>query len=151
MRTFGVNNDEDVRVARTADVLVGMHGAGMFNAFFLPKHSAVLEIRPYRFEGAWPDRFVKLWTAKDRCIFYFQISIVSPELCKLKADAEPSMVSAWQLDVFLPWRTLETALHAIIFSINRSLSAYERLPTNTFLSFYEDGDIGRTFRWPCVC
>ena len=147
VRTFGLDTDEDIRTARTADILVGMHGAGMFNAFFMPRRSAVLEVRPFRFEGAWPDRFVKLWTAKDQCILYFQISTASPKLCKLGADAEPSMLTAWQLDVFLPWRTLSMALQAI-FSLNRSVEAYERLPTTTFLSFHQEGDIGHHFRWP---
>ena len=49
----------DVRAARAADVLVGTHGAGLTNAFFMRRGAALVEVRPYNFEGAWPDGYFR--------------------------------------------------------------------------------------------
>lgn len=34
-----------------ADVLVGLHGAQLYNALFMPAHKALVEVRPYGFWG----------------------------------------------------------------------------------------------------
>jgi len=38
---------QDIRVARAADLLVGTHGAGLNNAFFMRRGGALLELRPH--------------------------------------------------------------------------------------------------------
>jgi hypothetical protein len=40
-------------------VQVGIHGSSLFNAFFMPLHSSVVEIRPYGFSGEWPNAYMK--------------------------------------------------------------------------------------------
>ena len=46
--TFGtLGLAADVKLARWADVLVGMHGAGLTNAFFMKRRSTLVEVRPY--------------------------------------------------------------------------------------------------------
>ena len=34
-----------------ADVVVGIHGAQLYNALFMPAHKALVEVRPYGFWG----------------------------------------------------------------------------------------------------
>jgi hypothetical protein len=34
-----------------ADVVVGLHGAQLFNALYMPAHKALIEVRPYQFTG----------------------------------------------------------------------------------------------------
>ena len=65
---------------RAADVLVGTHGAGLSNAFFLRRGGALVEARPYNFEGAWPDRYFRALTALERSVHYYQVSAGSPAL-----------------------------------------------------------------------
>jgi len=36
----------DVHAARVADVLVGTHGAGLTNAFFMLRGASLVEVRP---------------------------------------------------------------------------------------------------------
>lgn len=40
---------EQVEVARRSHVMIGMHGAGLTNAIWMPEHSVVLELFPYRY------------------------------------------------------------------------------------------------------
>ena len=42
---------QDIRVARGADMLVGTHGAGLNNAFFMRRGGALLELRPHMPHG----------------------------------------------------------------------------------------------------
>jgi hypothetical protein len=54
---------------------VGVHGGALFNAFFMPVHSSVVEIRPLGFKGAWPNAYMKvggrgLWSLTDRHSFF---------------------------------------------------------------------------------
>ena len=42
---------QDIRVARSADMLVGTHGAGLNNAFFMRRGGALLELRPHMPHG----------------------------------------------------------------------------------------------------
>lgn len=39
---------------------VGVHGSALFNAFYMPLHSSVVEIRPYGFSGEWPNMYMKV-------------------------------------------------------------------------------------------
>lgn len=50
--TFGVQGlAADVEAVRWADVLIGLHGAGLTHAFFMRRRSTLVEIRPYGFDG----------------------------------------------------------------------------------------------------
>ena len=40
---------------------VGVHGSALYNAFFMPLHSSLVEIRPYQFSGEWPNMYMKVW------------------------------------------------------------------------------------------
>ena len=84
---FGRGLAADLSVVRQAGVMVGMHGAGLANAFFMPRGSSVVEIRPYGFEGPWPDKYVKLQTSLEDALLYFQLSMGSPSLCGKQPDA----------------------------------------------------------------
>ncbi len=50
-RLYSITQVKDV--AR-AGILVGVHGAGMTNAMFLPSYAAIIEIFPYKW---WPDMY----------------------------------------------------------------------------------------------
>jgi hypothetical protein len=41
----------DVALLDESDVLVGLHGAQLFNALYMPAHKALVEVRPYQFTG----------------------------------------------------------------------------------------------------
>lgn len=49
-----------VQVARTCDVLFGMHGAGMINSMFMPPASAVIEVLPPQSHFAYYRNIAKL-------------------------------------------------------------------------------------------
>lgn len=114
---------EDVTAARRADVLVGTHGAGLINAFFMHRGAVLVEARPYRFEGPWPDRYFRSLTSIERDIFYLQISAGS---AALSVPRPPDDISVWDARdhaVHVPWRALKEALRAAIH-INGSYSNY---------------------------
>jgi hypothetical protein len=46
----------DVALLDEADVVVGLHGAQLFNALYMPAHKAMVEVRPYQFTGVRPGR-----------------------------------------------------------------------------------------------
>ena len=58
VRRFGVHGfRRDVEAVQAADVLVGTHGAALVHAIFMRRGSALIEVRPYGFKGAWPDQY----------------------------------------------------------------------------------------------
>lgn len=113
----------DIRAARQADVLVGTHGAGLINAFFMRRGAVLVEARPYRFEGPWPDRYFRALTALEQEIFYLQISAGSAALSLPRPADDVSVWDARDHAVHVPWRSLKDALHAAIH-INASRSRY---------------------------
>ena len=113
----------DVRAARAADVLVGTHGAGLTNAFFMRRGAALVEVRPYNFEGAWPDGYFRSLTALEQAIFYFQVSSGSPKLSSPVPKPDVSVWDARDHGVELPWRTLRDVLAAVA-AVNRSRERY---------------------------
>lgn len=51
---------EDLVYVSQADVLVGLHGDTLYWAFFMTKHSSVVEIRPRGFAGPQANQHVKV-------------------------------------------------------------------------------------------
>lgn len=104
----------DVRAARAADVLVGTHGAGLTNSFYMRRGSSLVEVRPYGFEGAWPDGYFRALTSLEQAVHYWQVSSGD---AALSVPPPPEKVSVWDARdhaVRLPWRTLHELLQAII-------------------------------------
>ena len=64
----------DVAAARRADVLVGTHGAALVYGFYMRRGAALVEVRPYRFEGKWPDRYFRDLAALEQTPLYFQVT-----------------------------------------------------------------------------
>ncbi|GBF98829.1 hypothetical protein Rsub_11594 [Raphidocelis subcapitata] len=77
---FGRDALRDLAVAANADVLIGVHGGALFNAFFMPARSSVVEIRPLGFRGAWPNAYMKDMTATDdaHSLFWWGINAATP-------------------------------------------------------------------------
>lgn len=70
----------ELKIVKSHNVFVGMHGAGFSNSFFMKKGSFVVEVRPYGFEGEWPDMyFKKLMLAPY--LYHMQISIANRSQC----------------------------------------------------------------------
>lgn len=61
---LGANISEDLSYLRETDILVGLHGSGLVNSFFMRKYSSLVEIRPWRFRR-WPNIYLKKYT-KER-------------------------------------------------------------------------------------
>ena len=103
----------------------GTHGAGLSNAFFLKRGGALIEARPYNFEGPWPDRYFRALSAVEQAIHYYQVSSGD---AALSLPRPPDNVSVWDARdhaVRLPWRSLREVLHAII-QVNGSTDRYVR-------------------------
>ena len=82
-------------------------------------------MRPYRFEGAWPDKYFRALSALEQATLYFQVSSGS---AALSLPRPPDNVSVWDARdhaVRLPWRTLRDVLHAVI-AVNGSRERYLR-------------------------
>lgn len=50
----------DLVYSSQADVMIGVHGEGLFNAFFMPQHSSLIEIRPLNFSGHHSNQYMKV-------------------------------------------------------------------------------------------
>ena len=117
--TFGVHGlAADVAVVRAADVLVGMHGSGLTNGFFMRRGSALIEVRPYGFEGGSANRYYKepLEHPKGEPVrvFYMSIAIGSPELCAPNSGfAIAPQFAAYVKHCTLPWEALKRAIRVI--------------------------------------
>jgi hypothetical protein len=118
---------QDIRVARGADMLVGTHGAGLNNAFFMRPGSALVEVRPYGFEGSWPDQYFKAQLAIEDAVHFYQISTGSTSLMH---PPPPANATGWVArngrSTELPWRTLREVLSAIL-RVNGSTQRYTQL------------------------
>jgi len=117
--TFGVRGlRADVTAVRQADVLVGMHGSGLTNGFFMRRRSALVEVRPFGFDGAWADLYYKEPFAHPRNeqprVFYSTIVIGSPELCNPNIGyAIRPQFASYVKYCHLPWEALRRALRII--------------------------------------
>ena len=137
---FGTGNlAADVRAARSADVLVGTHGAGLINSFFMRHGGVLIEVRPYHFEGSWPDKYFRALTSLEKRILYLQVSSGSPGLSIPRPNENVSVWDARDHAVILPWRTLKDALQ-VALHLNGSRDRYvQQLWTRgaTFVSSLE--------------
>ena len=117
--TFGKRGlAEDIQRVRWADVLVGVHGAGLANGFFMRRGSAPVEARPYGFEGLWPDSCFKnvLNLARPPRLFHLTISMGSPELCRPNYGyVITKQVASYARGCTLPWESLRRALERVAF------------------------------------
>ena len=116
--TFGNTSlAEDMRRVRSADVLVGMHGAGLSNSYFMRRNSSLIEFRPWGFDGVWADEYFRtvFHRARPIKIFHMTISVGSPELCFHTHPRPPRWqittgVASTTRECKLPWETLRHAL-----------------------------------------
>ena len=104
-------------------MLVGTHGAGLINAFFMRRGAVLLEVRPYRFEGEWPDKYFRALTSLEQAVHYLQVSSGSPELSIPEPAKDVSVWDARDHAVRLPWHTLSEALRVAMW-INGSHDRY---------------------------
>jgi hypothetical protein len=106
---------EDLRRVRAADVLVGMHGAGLTHAFFMRRRSTVIEVRPYGFGGALPDSNFRniLKLAPTPKIYHMILAMGSPGLCHPSHPPITIQTATYATTCTLPWRALLRALRVI--------------------------------------
>ena len=88
-----------------------MHGAGLNHAFFMRRHAALVEIRPFDFDGPWPNQYFRdqIQHAGDP-IFHIAIGIGAPELCRPRPTLDVKPLAARDSACALPWETLERAI-----------------------------------------
>ena len=75
-----------------ADVLVGTHGAALVHAIFMRAGSSLVEIRPYGFDGPWPDQYHLSMARQENATHAFVIRTRDRTLC---SPVPPANVSAW--------------------------------------------------------
>ncbi|EFJ49726.1 hypothetical protein VOLCADRAFT_104177 [Volvox carteri f. nagariensis] len=65
---FGDNQLMDVWLMRQVDVILGMHGAGLTNSFYMKPGGSVIEVRPFGFSGreSWANRYARFKTSSLR-------------------------------------------------------------------------------------
>ena len=115
--TFGAAGlAADMRAVRAADVLVGLHGAGLANAWFMRRRSVVVEVRPYGFDGSWPDSYFRspIRAVSPPRIFHLTVAIGAPELCRPNRGFAITISDALSARACtLPWATLRHALRIV--------------------------------------
>ena len=82
----------DVQAIRQADALVGTHGAALLHAIFMRRGGALIEVRPYGFDGAWPDQYHFAMARRENATHAFVIRTVDRTLC---SPVPAANVSAW--------------------------------------------------------
>mmetsp|Transcript_40144 Transcript_40144/g.90973 ORF Transcript_40144/g.90973 Transcript_40144/m.90973 type:complete len:117 (-) Transcript_40144:195-545(-) len=92
----------------------------------MSRGSSLVEVRPYRFEGDWPDRYFRHLTSLEQAVHYYQISSGSPELSVPTPPADVSVWDARDHGVHLPWASLLDVLRAIV-AVNSSRKEYTNL------------------------
>ena len=138
----------DMRRVREVDVLVGTHGAGLANCFFMRPGASLIEVRPFGFEGKWPDQYFKsILPLEQHQVHFYQISTGDPSLMHpppsmgRAAIAQPGWVTREGRDTELPWHNLWEVLRTVMIT-NRSRWRYEKLPTHTYVSWPAAGRAG---------
>ena len=60
------------------DILIGVHGAAVVNALFMPLGSSVIEVRPLDFAGLWPNHYLRKMLAvtdHNESVFWWGLNI----------------------------------------------------------------------------
>ena len=131
----------DIAAALRADVLVGTHGAGLNNALFMRSGAALVEVRPYGFEGSWPDQYLKTQLGVEERVHFYQVSTGDT---RLMTPPPPRNATGWVArngrSVRLPWRTLREVLGAVL-SVNGSMDRYRALPSHRWVSTLPQVDV----------
>ena len=124
----------DVTTVRRAHVLVGTHGAALIHALFMPPRSAFVEIRPYHFDGAWPDAYHYAMAQRENATHAFVVRTVNRSLC---SPEPPANVSAWDA------RPLNTHVRAHVFLRALDAAACSRGQGDPL---HEDGGVTHAIR-----
>lgn len=103
----------DVDLVQEANVLVGTHGAALVHAIFMRRGSGLVEIRPYGFQGAWPDKYHLAMALRENATHAFVLQTRDRSLC---SPVPPANVSAWDarpLNTFVQPNAFVRALAAV--------------------------------------
>lgn len=117
---FGGDMLMDVWLMRQVHVLVGVHGAGLNNAFYLRPGGSIVEVRPYGFGGAdsWANMYLREMTDDEGKFkrFWYGIDVMDPansrpgeiELLAQQNQQYNQFQLLWARDrhVLLPWPCL---------------------------------------------
>jgi Glycosyltransferase 61 len=106
---FGDDLKRDVDVAATADVLVGIHGANLANAFMLRAGASLLEIQPNEFCCAWYSYHAQPTSSYNQ-LFYWIVYLASPKFTTVSP-----LQGRWNINknVTVPWHILKETLQTI--------------------------------------
>ena len=102
----------DVRAARRAHVLLGTHGAALTHGLFMREGSAIVEVRPYGFVGAWPDSYHLALARRENATRAFVVQTADPSLCEPRPAANVSAWDARPLNTIVRPAVLLRALNA---------------------------------------
>ena len=80
-------------------------------------------MRPYGFDGAWPDKYMRELTSLEAAVHYLQISSGVPALSVPPPSADVSVWDVRDHAVVLPWGALLQQLRVAAW-VNRSLPRY---------------------------
>eukprot|EP00884_Botryococcus_braunii_P013614 jgi/Botrbrau1/22253/Bobra.0138s0015.1 len=118
---------EQLPQIRKFDILVGMHGAGLSNSYFMRRGSSFVEILPCHFGFDFQDSYYRDPHRIENGVFGFKVRVQRQELCtrpKLETNLEelnwaegPNFV--WinldrDQDVRLDWKVLEDTFNRIV-------------------------------------
>ncbi|CAK0784591.1 hypothetical protein CVIRNUC_007795 [Coccomyxa viridis] len=126
-----------LRELQTVDVLVGVHGAGLINSFFMRPGSAMVEIFPCRFPADWASHYFWRPALVERRIMPFQVHMQDEARCQpSQLEKSPAGVNyhegaefvraslARDQDVLIDFR----ALQQVINRIERLKGSLDSLP-----------------------
>ncbi|KAK3237011.1 hypothetical protein CYMTET_52882 [Cymbomonas tetramitiformis] len=140
---------------KDVDILIGTHGAGLINGFFLSEGSSIVEVLPYGFRGGWPDLYFRGPYQKANCTFYFSLEIDAPHYSKpgnneirnplqlLENNTTPvewataQMTWARDRNSIVTWRVLDEIFQTIL-GLDKNKSAYAALENYTFSQSREE-------------
>ena len=98
LHTFGGDSAADVVAARSADVVLAVHGAGCTNWFYMAPGSALLELRPHQFGShGWADSYFPLVRPRGAAAPW-----ASPALCVWRRWRGPRAACTSQLQPCSP-------------------------------------------------
>ncbi|KAL3932368.1 MAG: hypothetical protein SGPRY_000734 [Prymnesium sp.] len=90
----------DITRMQRANVLVGTHGAALIHALFMKPGSSLIEIRPYHFDGRWPDSYHYAMAQQENMTRIFVIRTTNRSLCSPIPNANVSAWDARPLDTY---------------------------------------------------